>query len=132
VVSVASWFGCDTVGFRAAASKMVCRGVVSVHHGAGRGWHCVGRVMPFWCMCSAVQGNVCACGNAAHALHVLGCSTVSEWQGWGTVYDGSWSAAARGIVPRGRRGAGGKVIAREVISAVLPTAVMAVSSVSVG
>jgi hypothetical protein len=75
---------------------------------------------------------VCACGNAAHALRVLGCSTVSEWQGRDAVYGGSRSAAARGIDPRGRRGAGGEVIAREVIGAVLPMVVTAVSSVSVG
>jgi hypothetical protein len=117
---VASWFGCDMGGFRAAASKMVCRGVVSVHHGAGQGWRCVGRVMPFWCVCSAVQGNVCACGNAAHALHALGCSTVSEWQGRGAMYGGSRSGAARGIDLGGRRGASNEVTAQEVVGVVLP------------
>jgi hypothetical protein len=118
---LASWFGRDTGGFRTAESKTVCHGVVSVHHGVGRGWHHVGCAMPFWCVCSVVPGNVCACGNTAHALRVLGCSTVSEWQGQGAVYSGSQSGAARGIDPGGRRRAGGEVTAREVVSAMLPT-----------
>jgi hypothetical protein len=84
-----------------AASKTVCGGVISVHHGSGRGWRCVGRAMPFWCVCGAGSERACTAGNASHALSGLGDMVMVEWQGAGASRGGAGASASHGMECRG-------------------------------
>jgi hypothetical protein len=60
------------------------------------------------------------CQNTAHALGAPGGLMASGWHGWGAVHGRSGAGAAREIDHRSRRGAGGEVIARGVVGAILP------------
>jgi hypothetical protein len=118
---VASWFGRNTSSFRTAASKTACGGVVSVHHGAGRGWRRVRCVMPCGSVCSAVQEKLCMHGNMVHSLGALGGAGVSGWHGHGITHGGSRFLAARGIGLRGGCEAGGEVTGPGSVGTALPT-----------
>jgi hypothetical protein len=116
---VASWFGRNTGDFREGASETVRGGSVSVHGGAGRGWHCVGRSMWCVCACSAELDGVQVHGNERHALRALGGSLTSGWHGRGALHGRARAELAWGIDPGGRRRAGGEVIARGMVGAML-------------
>jgi hypothetical protein len=116
---VASWFGCGTGGFRMFASKTVCRGVISVHRGAGRGCRRVGGLTPCRRACKAGLDGVWVHGNGLHDLRALGGSVASDWHGRGAMHGGCWTRAARGIDRGCLEGLGGEVTARETVSVVL-------------
>jgi hypothetical protein len=58
-------------------------------------------------------------GNERHALRALGGSLTLGWHGRGVLHGRARAELARGIDPGGRRGAGGEVIARGMVGAVL-------------
>jgi hypothetical protein len=120
VASVASWFGRGTGGFRTAVSETVCRGVVSVHRGAGRGCRRIGSSMPCRHACKAGLDGAWVHGNVLHALRVLGGMTTSDWHDRGAMHGGSRTGVAWGIDRGCTEGLGGEVTAREMVGAGLP------------
>jgi hypothetical protein len=86
---VASGPGRKTFGFSTVVSKTVHGRVAVVHHGARQGWRRIVHATPCRHVCIAVQGELCVCGNVAHALCALGGPVVLVWRRRGGVHGGS-------------------------------------------
>jgi hypothetical protein len=97
----------------------VCGWVVVVLHGAGRGFHRVGDIVPCRCAWKVGLEEVLAHGNASARSARSGGSIASDRLGRGAVLSGARPSLVRGIDPLGQGGSGGEVTDRGAVGGVL-------------